>query len=148
MKKATLKNITQSYPKTIIKKSFSGKGIFALEEIKKGTKIMQYIGRKITNEEANDRPNRYIFEIDNKWSLDGSPTWNTARYFNHSCSPNAESIMEGKDRIFISARKKIIPGEEITFDYGPEYVKDYIKTCGCKSPRCTVVSLSRNYKGK
>lgn len=129
-----------NYPKVVVKKSFAGKGIFALEEIKRGKKILQYIGRKITTEEADDKPNRYIFEIDEKWSLDGSPFYNTARYFNHSCKPNAESIMEGDDRIFISARKKILPGEEITFDYGKEYINDYIKKGGCKCSECILVS--------
>lgn len=128
------------YPKTIVKKSYAGKGIFALEEIKKGTKIMQYIGKKITTKAADEKPNRYIFEIDDDWSLDGSPHWNTARYFNHSCKPNAESIMEGDDRIFIAAKKKILPGEEITFDYGKEYVQMYIKKGDCRCAECTQVS--------
>ncbi len=135
-----MKKGSGSYPKTIVKKSFAGKGIFALEEIKKGTKILQYVGKKITNEEANNKPNRYIFEIDDKWSLDGSPLYNTARYFNHSCKSNAESIMEGDDRIFIAAKKKIVPGDEITFDYGKEYINDYIKKGGCKCRECTRVS--------
>lgn len=129
-----------AYPQIKVKRSFSGRGIFALEEIKKGTKILQYIGRKITDKQANDKPNRYIFEINDKWSLDGSPSYNTARYFNHSCKPNAESVMEGDDRIFIVARKKILPHEEITFDYGTEYVNEYIKKDGCKCSQCIVVS--------
>ena len=129
-----------AYPKTKVIKSFSGKGIVAMEEIKRGRKIMQYIGRKITAEEADRKPNRYIFEIDEKWSLDGSPTWNAARYFNHACKPNAESVMEGDDRIFICAKRKILPGEEITFDYGKEYVGDYFKKGGCKCFVCTPAS--------
>lgn len=134
------KDSQPTYPKTIVKKSFAGKGIYALEEIKRGAKIMQYIGKKITNDEANEKPNRYIFEIDDRWSLDGSPMYNLARYFNHSCKPNAESIMEGDDRIFICSKKKILPGEEITFDYGKEYINDYIKKGGCKCLQCTRVS--------
>lgn len=130
----------ESYPKTKVIKSFAGKGILALEEIKKGRKIMQYIGRKISTKEADAKPNRYIFEINSRWSLDGSPLWNVARYFNHACKPNAESVMEGTDRIFICAKKKILPGEEITFDYGKEYVKDYIKKGGCKCRQCIAVS--------
>jgi SET domain-containing protein len=128
------------YPKIIVKKSNTGKGIFALEEIKKGTKILQYIGNRLTTEEADRKPNRYIFEIDDKWSIDGSPMWNTARYFNHSCKGNAESIMEGDDRIFIAAKKKILPGEEITFNYGKEYTNMYFKKGGCKCYVCTQVS--------
>ncbi len=139
MKKDSQEQII-SYPKTIIKKGFAGKGIFALEDIKKGTKIMQYIGKKITTKEADAKPNRYIFEIDEEWSLDGSPLWNTARYFNHSCKPNAESIMEGDDRIFIAAKKNIKTGEEITFNYGEEYLNMYIKKGDCKCALCIQVS--------
>ncbi len=139
MKKDRRENII-SYPKTIVKKSSTGKGIFALEDIKKGTKIMQYIGNKITTKEADAKPNRYIFEIDENWSLDGAPLWNTARYFNHSCKPNAESIMEGDDRIFIAAKRNIKTGEEITFNYGQEYLKMYIKKGDCKCALCTQVS--------
>jgi len=135
MKKGSVK-----YPKTVIKKSKAGKGIFATEEIKRGTKILQYIGLKVSTDHANENPNRYIFEIDENWSLDGSPMWNTARYFNHSCTPNAESIMEGDDRIFIAAKRKILPGSEITFDYGQEYINDYIKKGGCKCEECSQVS--------
>ncbi len=134
MKKGSVK-----YPKTEVKKSKAGKGIFATEEIKRGTKILQYIGLKVSTDHANENPNRYIFEIDENWSLDGSPMWNTARYFNHSCIPNAESIMEGDDRIFIAAKKKILPGDEITFDYGEEYINDYIKKGGCKCAKCSLV---------
>lgn len=133
------KDSVTAYPKTVVKKSFHGRGIFALEEIKKGTKILQYIGRKIGNDEADRKPNRYIFYIDEKYSLDGSPMWNTARYFNHSCRPNAESIMEGDDRIFIAAKRKILPGEEITFHYGKEYMNDYFKKGGCKCQKCSPV---------
>ncbi len=140
MKKAIETDKIKKYPKTIVKTSFSGRGIFALETIKRGAKIMQYIGKKITNEEANENPNRYIFEIDEKWSLDGSPQYNVARYFNHSCAPNAESIMEGEERIFISAKRKITTGEEITFDYGQEYINDYIKKSGCRCAQCKKVS--------
>lgn len=140
MSKENTKNRIIAYPKIIVKKSLTGKGIFALEEIKKGTKILQYIGIKLTTEQADSKPNRYIFEIDENWSIDGSPTYNTARYFNHSCAPNAESILEEPDRIFIAAKKKILPGEEITFDYGKEYLSDYIRKGSCKCQKCILVS--------
>jgi SET domain-containing protein len=142
MKKASSKNKqgVSPYPKTVVKKSFAGKGIFALEDIKKGEKILQYIGVRITTKYAEENPNRYIFEIDKKWSIDGSPNFNKARYFNHSCAPNAESIMESGDRIFIAAKRKIKAGEEITFNYGPDYLKDYIKKGGCRCSRCMRVS--------
>lgn len=140
MKKDIVRKKLSPYPKTIVKKSFAGKGIFALEDIKKGTKILQYIGKKITAKEADAKPNRYIFEIDSSWSLDGNPLYNTARYFNHSCKPNAESILEEPDRIFIAAKKSIKNQEEITFDYGKEYINDFIKKTGCKCSQCRTAS--------
>ncbi len=140
MKKDSTKSSKKGYPRVVLKKSHTGKGLFAMEEISKGAKILQYLGKKVTTKEAEDRPNRYIFEIDEKWSIDGSSLYNTARYFNHSCIPNAESILEGDDRIFIAAKRKINIGEEITFDYGKEYINDYIKKGGCKCQRCILVS--------
>lgn len=140
MKKARGKNQIISYPKVKVKKSFAGKGIFANEEIKRGTKILQYVGKKLTTNEANSKPNRYIFEIDDDWSIDGNQKYNIAKYFNHSCKPNAESIMENDDRIFISSKRRINIGEEITFDYGKEYIKEYIKKGGCKCLQCIQVS--------
>jgi SET domain-containing protein len=140
MKKARGKARVKSYPSIEIKKSYTGKGIFAKSDIHKGVNILQYIGKYLTTKEANDRPNRYIFEIDENWSIDGSAQYNTARYFNHSCKPNAESVLVGTNRIFIASKRKIKSGEEITFDYGPEYVKDYIKKGGCKCVRCSQAS--------
>jgi SET domain-containing protein len=128
------------FPKVIVKKAKTGKGIFALEDIPRNTKILQYLGKKLTTKDADEKPNRYIFEIDENWSIDGSYYYNTARFFNHSCVPNAESVLEEPDRIFISSKRKINAGEEITFDYGEEYINDYIKKSGCKCVKCTQVS--------
>jgi uncharacterized protein len=119
----------------IKKSSIGGLGLFARTKIPKDHKIVQYIGKKVTTVEADSKPNRYIFEIDNDWSIDGSPRYNVARYVNHSCDPNAESVMEedGKEnKIFFTAIKDIEPGEEVTIDYGEVYFNDYIKNIGCK----------------
>jgi SET domain-containing protein len=140
MKKDIPKDKIVSRPKIQVKRSFAGKGIFALEDIKKDTKIIQYIGKYITTAEADAKPNRYIFEIDDKISIDGSPMYNTARYFNHACKSNAYSMLENENRIFIAARKNIKVGEEITFDYGKEYTNMYIKKGSCRCAQCKKVS--------
>jgi SET domain-containing protein len=129
------------YPKVVVKKSFSGFGLFAGEDIKKGKKIIQYIGRIISNEEADRNPNRYIFEIDRKRSIDGSPRYNTARYANHSCKPNAitASYEGSRHKIYIEARRTINKGEEITIDYGEEYTSVYIKKGSCRCSQCKPV---------
>lgn len=126
------------YPKIQVKKSFAGLGLFAMEDIKKGKKIIQYIGKKITNREADEKPNRYIFEINSKYSIDGSPLYNIARYANHSCAPNGitATYPSARDKIFIEARKNIKAGEEITIDYGKEYTSVYIKKGECRCSEC------------
>src|SRR5262245_30648543 len=95
-------------------RSRTGLGLFAEKPIKKGTLIIQYRGRKMPAQKADELDNRYIYEINSRWSVDGSPRWNTARYANHSCRPNAESDTRGHT-IFIRATKNIGAGEEITY---------------------------------
>ncbi len=131
------------YPKVKVKRSLSGLGLglFADEDIKKDTRIIQYVGRIITNEEADAKPNRYIFEIDKHRSIDGSPRYNTARYANHSCNPNGitATYPGARDKIYIEARKNIKKDEEITIDYGEEYTSVYIKKGSCMCSQCRKV---------
>lgn len=119
-----------------VKKSSAGLGLFAGQDIKKGTKIIEYIGEKITAEEANKRGGKYLFELNSRWTIDGASRKNTARYINHACDPNCEAeIKNGK--IFIFAKKNIPTGEELTYDYGEEYVDEHIKPFGCRCGSCT-----------
>lgn len=116
-------------------RSRTGLGLFAEKPIKKGTIIMRYRGKKIRAEKADELDNRYIYEINSRWSIDGSPRWNYARYGNHSCRPNAESDTRGHI-VFVRAIKNIAPGDEITYDYGTDYFKAFIKPIGCKCVKC------------
>ncbi len=104
-------------------RSPTGLGLFATEPIEKGAFIVEYKGRRITNAQAKRleaHGSRYMYEINNRWTVDGSSRRNMGRYANHSCGPNAESdVVKGK--VILRARKKIKPGEEITYDYGREY---------------------------
>jgi SET domain-containing protein len=123
----------RSVPKNVaVKRSRAGLGLFATDAIPKGTRIIEYRGRRMSHERAPD--NKYLFTVDKKTVIDGSPRWNTARYINHSCRPNAEAIDEG-GRIFIEATRLIAPGEEITYHYGKEYYEDIIKKIGCRCPK-------------
>jgi uncharacterized protein len=81
------------------------------------------------------RSTRYLFEINSRWTIDGSPRWNTARYINHSCRPNAEATVS-QGRIRIKAIKRIRPGDEITYNYGRNYFDTFIKPAGCKCLSC------------
>lgn len=120
-------------------KSKTGLGLFAVREIKKGEFIVQYRGEKLRNEEADrraDRGNKYLYEINSRWTIDGKSRKNVARYANHSCRPNAESDVLRGHKIIIRATKKILPGEEITYDYGKDYFNLILKPLGCKCDKC------------
>ena len=118
-----------------VAKSKTGLGMFALEEIKKGDFIIEYVGKKMLTKDADEKGGRYLFELNSKWTIDGVDRKNKARYINHSCRPNCEvDIKNG--RILIFAIKKILPGEELTYDYGEEYFNDYFKKPGCKCGAC------------
>ena len=81
--------------------------------------------------------NKYLFEITNRWTIDGSVRKNTARYINHACKPNAESdVSKKKLRVDIRAIKTIHSGEEINYDYGTDYFKEFLKPIGCKCVAC------------
>ena len=130
----------------VIKRTAHGLGLFTLEPIPAGTRLIEYTGPLISNEEVDKRPNgKYFFGVNSKWSIDGTPRSNLARYINHSCAPNAEAIISGR-RVWIWSRRNIKVGEEITYDYGKEYFEDIIKPIGCKCEKC--VSQSRNHKTK
>lgn len=119
-------------------RSSAGFGLRALKDFKKGDVLLDYTGPIITNDEADENPNRYLFRLDDEKTIDGSPRSNLARYINHGCKPNAQAVHdEAKDRIYIEAIKKIIDGDEITYNYGPEYFDEYIKPGGCLCKKCT-----------
>lgn len=122
--------------KIIVKKSKTGLGLFASHEIKKGETIIEYLGNILNKEQCDAvKANKYLFEVNRNKTIDGSPRWNTARYVNHACIPNAEAENR-KSRIFYVAKRAIHPGEEITVDYGEEYVNEFIKPYGCKCYVC------------
>lgn len=114
----------------------AGFGLKTNEPIKKGEFIIEYIGIKRLNKDIENHTGKYLFEVDEKYTIDGSPRWNLARYINHSCRPNAEVEIDEKGRILIQAIKNIKPGEEITYDYGKEYFNEFIKPFGCKCVKC------------
>lgn len=120
-------------------RSKTGLGLFATKPIKKGTKIIRYYGPMLDCRKKKDDAveNKYLFQINNRWTIDGSVRKNIARYINHACRPNAESDVNSRKRtVHIRAIKNIAPGEEINYDYGTEYFKEYLKPIGCKCAAC------------
>jgi uncharacterized protein len=129
--------------------SVHGYGVFALRRIRKGTTIMEYLGDRVSHEEADSRyenkdPNdnhTFLFTVDSKIVIDGGVGGNDARYINHSCDPNCESASQNK-RIYIETVRTVQPGEELAYDYqierdpeDPPNV-DEIFACRCGAGKC------------
>jgi SET domain-containing protein len=126
-----------------------GLGVFATSLIRKGTRIIEYVGERVSSEEGDRRYAELdtkrspvlLFRIDDQTAIDAGVGGNDARFINHSCDPNAEPVIQSK-RIFIQALRDIRPGEEILYDYSltrdetdtPETELQY--ACHCGSPNC------------
>jgi hypothetical protein len=121
-----------------IGRSRTGLGLFATGPIEPRDFIVEYKGRRLTTAEADKleaRGSRYLYEINSRWTIDGSSRRNVGRYANHSCRPNAESHrVNGK--VILRAIKRIQPGDEITYDYGRDYFLNVITPRGCKCVKC------------
>jgi uncharacterized protein len=134
---------TASSPKTTsssrrpfrVGRAKTGLGLFATKLIRKGSFIVRYTGRMLPNRIADELDTKYLFEVNARWTVDGSSRKNIARYVNHSCRPNAEADVK-KRKILITAIKTINPGDEITYNYGRDYFNAFIKERGCKCAAC------------
>ena len=128
-----------------------GKGVYARCDIKKGTKIIEYLGKKITHAESEKlyekmferhkkNPKKYAsvytFTLDENYDLNGGVWWNLAKFMNHSCSGNCESVMEEDGTIVVYALKKIKKGDELVYNYGYEVENWEDHPCRCGSKRC------------
>ena len=118
----------------------TGLGLFAAKPIAKKAYIATYRGKRIPTVEAHRREQRgtakYMFEINRRWSIDGSSRRNLGRYINHACKPNAAAVLR-KGRIVFVALRAIAAGEEITLDYGEDYVALFIAPSGCRCAECS-----------
>lgn len=129
-------------------RSATGLGLFAIKPIKRAAYIATYRGPRISADEAYRREGRgskYMFELNSRWMIDGSPRWNVARYMNHSCWPNAKPITRKGQIVFVALRP-IDPGEEITYNYGREYFDYFIKESGCRCAGCRIRAAERRAK--
>lgn len=139
-----------------------GQGLYAATSIPKGTRIIEYLGEKITKYQSQLRADQwdneartkgfglvYIFELNKRHDIDGNVDYNPAKYINHSCDPNCESI-NLRGHIWIVATKTIEEGEELSYDYGydPEFFQDH--PCLCGSIKCLgyIVRKDQRYKVK
>jgi uncharacterized protein len=118
-----------------VRRTVTGLGLFTLKRIPARRRVVEYVGTVITNEEADRKGGKYLFSLDDKYSLDGSQRSNIARYLNHSCAPNAEAFIMGK-KVWIYSKRVIEAGEQITIDYGEPYFDEHIRPKGCRCEEC------------
>jgi len=124
-----------------VKRASAGLGLFAGQAIPKGACVIEYTGVPLTNAQREASNSLYLFEINSRKTIDGSPRWNTARYINHSCRPNCE-IEIAKGRVWVFARRNIRPGEELGYDYGEDYVDAYLKG-KCRCVKCAPPKVAK-----
>ena len=117
-------------------------GLSAAKNIKKGQKIIQYKGKKVslykveTDPKYDNEKEIYLFNLNKKYDLDGDFKFNTARLINHSCNPNCE-VLDNNRQLWIFAMRDIRKDEELTYDYGFGFDKDYKQyVCKCRSKNC------------
>lgn len=122
----------------VVKRSRAGLGLFTTVEFRKGDYIIEYTGETVSAEEANRRGGKYLFALNDEWTIDGKGRDNLARYINHSCRPNCEPILsEDETQVHIHAKRRIRPGEELTCHYGKDYFTRIIQPLGCRCEKCT-----------
>jgi uncharacterized protein len=139
-----------------------GRGVFAVQDLKKGERVIEYKGELISWEEALERhphdpkqPNHtFYFHIDDLCVIDGRVDGNSAKWINHSCAPNCESDADSDpngERIYIRALRNIMAGEELNYDYGltiderytAKLKKEFACYCGSKNCRGTMLAPKR-----
>jgi SET domain-containing protein len=139
----------RSLPFELRRSRIQGTGAFATRLIRKGQRVIEYAGERISDEEADRRYDEsrmrrhhtFLFTVDRKTVVDGASEGNEARYINHSCAPNCEAVIED-GRIWIYAVRTIRPGEELGYDYRYQRSGDEDRAleefyrCRCGAPTC------------
>lgn len=140
--------------------SIHGRGVFATRTIRKGADIVEYRGRRISMDEADDLPDSdpdnpfhtFLFELNDGRVIDAGVRGNAARWINHSCQPNCQPYEDDEGRVFIEAKRTIYAGEELAYDYKlnvpgrrtARLLADY--ACRCGAPRCRGTMLDPRKK--
>ena len=165
-KKLRNSNSTRGYPVKLINSRIHGTGVIAAKPIPAGQRIIEYTGERITNAEADRRypfdeskpQHTFLFSVNSRTIIDAAYGGNVARFINHSCDPNCESVIE-RGHVYIHALRDIEPGEELAYDYW--FVLDephsaankalYPCRCGSKNCRGTLLAdkrKARDYLGR
>jgi len=112
-------------PYEVRRSAIHGRGVFAVDTIPRGERIIEYKGQRVTWDEAMKRPDSdpddpahtFLFELDDGRVIDARVRGNAARWINHSCAPNCVTFEDDDGRVFIEAKRTIKPGEELSYDY-------------------------------
>jgi SET domain-containing protein len=143
-------------PFVVRRSPVQGRGAFATRDIRRGERVGEYRGERVSWEEADrryddesqGRHHTFLFEVDDDTVIDAAVRGSAAKYINHSCDPNCEAVIEG-DRVFIDAIRPIRAGDELFYDYN--YLLDEAHTaavkkrypCWCGSRKCRGTILGR-----
>jgi hypothetical protein len=138
--------------------AIAGLGVFAARPIRSGTRIIEYVGERITDEEAGRRydddemgqHHTFLFAVGGDTVIDAAVDGNEARFVNHACAPNCEAVNE-KGRIYIEAITDIPAGTELVYDYAlerddrwkPHWAELYACRCGASKCRGTILKRPR-----
>lgn len=154
-------------PKTLVKvrnSKIHGRGVFAACDIPKGTRIIEYRGKRLSHAEADviyggsvETGHTFLFTLNDQYVIDANQRGNAARWINHGCAPNCESVCEEDDsgrpereRVFIDAIRDIKAGDELLYSYFITLEQKHTKRlqrlwrCLCGSRRCTGTMLEMN----
>lgn len=131
-----------------------GRGVFAARRIRKGTRVIEYVGERVSHAEADrryehkadDDNHTFLFIVDARTVIDAGTGGNAARFINHSCNPNCETLLDNR-RVFIEAVRTIQPGEELSYDYQikrapgdpPDIEQVFACRCGVDGCRGTMI---------
>ena len=135
-----------------------GRGVFALTDIPKGTRLIEYLGERMSHKEADRRygdlhdgsAHTMLFAANDKVVIDATQWGSSARWINHSCAPNCEAI-EQEGRVFIETCRAIRTGEELAYDYEliveerytPKLKREHACYCGARRCRGTMLGKKR-----
>jgi len=140
----------------VLQSPVHGRGVFAARTIRKGETVIEYRGKRMTWDEACEQPasddadpyHTFLFSLDDGRVIDAAIRGNAARWINHSCAPNCETYEDDRGRVYVAARRKIRPGEELSYDYrleiegkvGKRLRKAYACRCGARRCRGTMLA--------
>lgn len=148
----------RTQPYEVRRSTIQGRGAFATRDIRRGERIGEYRGERISWEEADsryddesqERHHTFLFEVDDETVIDAGVRGSGVKYINHSCDPNCEAVIED-GRVFIDAIRPIRKGQELFYDYSyvlderhtPAVKKRYPCWCGSKNCRGTILAQKR-----